>query len=293
LTPVTVYAPLSLKSQFKPKRSIADYSMKELANLNRPDVYDFLPKFYDGKSGLTFCVSVEAAKIAAGAYHRAGIPALALTGDLSERERELALTMFREGRVKILTSCDLISEGFDVPVVHSVYLCRPTTSLALHLQQIGRALRPCVGKERAVVYDFVGNTLLFGTPLDEFEWTLEGQIKPPVESRYNQCPVCWITWRKGAARPCQCVLPTTDKKPVTIGKMTDEEFEVHLTELPDSVKSLLQQPLSVAKTLFQSAREIDIYCRFKNYKRGAAYHLKVELGFLPNYTRWKKSYSMI
>jgi DNA repair protein RadD len=79
----------------------------------------------------------------------------------------------------------LISEGLDVPTVSAAILLRPTKGLALYLQQVGRALRPAPGKERALILDHAGVTFRFGART----WSLAGKEKsdpPPMQ----RCPEC-------------------------------------------------------------------------------------------------------
>ena len=81
------------------------------------------------------------------------------------------------GRLHVLTSCEIISEGVDVPVVSAAILLRPTQCLGLYLQQVGRVLRPAPGKQRAVILDHVGNVYRHGFPDDDREWSLQGRQK--------------------------------------------------------------------------------------------------------------------
>ena len=96
------------------------------------------------------------------------------------------------GDLQVLSNCGLISEGLDVPNVTAAVLLRPTKSLALHLQQVGRSLRPAPGK-CALILDHAGNTYRFGLADAPRRWSLEGRAKentrdthPPV----RRCPDC-------------------------------------------------------------------------------------------------------
>jgi superfamily II DNA or RNA helicase len=80
----------------------------------------------------------------------------------------------------VLTSCSLIGEGVDVPSVGGCILLRPTQSVSLHLQMIGRCLRPSHGKT-AVVLDHVGNSLRLGHHLEDRDWTLDGARKRHID----------------------------------------------------------------------------------------------------------------
>ena len=75
-----------------------------------------------------------------------------------------------------MTAVDVISEGFDIPAMEAAILLRPTTSLALYLQQIGRALRPSDGKT-AYILDHVGNIARHGLAETPREWSLDGVDK--------------------------------------------------------------------------------------------------------------------
>ena len=95
----------------------------------------------------------------AAAFRNAGYRAECVHGGLPTAERDGLIQGLATGEVEVLACCDLISEGLDVPSVGAVILLRPTQSLALAMQQIGRGMRPAEGKEhwssstmRATVY---------------------------------------------------------------------------------------------------------------------------------------------
>jgi superfamily II DNA or RNA helicase len=117
--------------------------------------------------------------------------------------REL-LSDLGTGRIKVLTSCALIGEGVDVPSVGGCILLRPTASTSLHLQMIGRCLRPSPGKAAAVVLDHVGNTLRLGHHLEPREWTLDGLAKRDREKApsVKVCPQCFAA-SMSAAQVCR------------------------------------------------------------------------------------------
>ena len=94
----------------------------------------------------------------------------------SKKERgNEAVRQFRDSEITVLLSVDLISEGFDVPACDCVLLLRPTQSLGLHLQQVGRALRP--SDQHAVILDAARNSERHGMPDDSRQWSLKGQLK--------------------------------------------------------------------------------------------------------------------
>ena len=105
---------------------------------------------------LAFCVSVRHADYMAAEFCRAGIAAAAVHSS-SEMSRGDALTRLADGRLQVIFSVDLFSEGVDLPAIDTVLMLRPTESKILFLQQLGRGLRLAAGKEKLVVLDFIGN----------------------------------------------------------------------------------------------------------------------------------------
>jgi superfamily II DNA or RNA helicase len=119
---------------------------------------------------------------------------------MSSAEREDLISSLADGRLNVLTSCELISEGVDVPVVSGAILLRPTQSLAMFLQQIGRALRPKPDGSSAVILDHVGNVHRFGMPDSDRDWSLDGKAGKRKAPDVTTCELCFKTFPKGAAR---------------------------------------------------------------------------------------------
>ena len=105
---------------------------------------------------LAFCVSKMHADFMAKQFLNAGIPCCAVYSG-SEANRVDALEGLRNGKLKIIFSVDLFSEGVDLPSIDTVMMLRPTESKILFLQQLGRGLRKSDGKEKLVILDFIGN----------------------------------------------------------------------------------------------------------------------------------------
>jgi DNA repair protein RadD len=160
-------------------------------------------KHLSGQTAIAFCCSVAHAEAVADLFQSAGIAAASIDGSMDAAQRRELLQDLSTGRIKVLTSCALIGEGVDVPSVGGCILLRPTASVALHLQMIGRCLRPQHGK-RAVVLDHVGNTLRLGHHMEQREWTLEGLKKRDREQApsVKVCPQCFAT-SVSAAQMCR------------------------------------------------------------------------------------------
>ncbi len=187
-----------------------------------------------GKRAMVFCVSIDHADSVAAQFESAGIPALSIDGERPARERAEILRAFSAGRIHVLTSCDLVSEGFDLPAVEVAILLRPTQSLALHLQQMGRALRPFPGKEAAIILDHAGNTARHGLPDDPRAWSLDGKDarKKKEGERATAIKVCPKCFAAVLSAVTEC--PECDHK--FIAERVVAQVEGTLTEVDVAVQ---------------------------------------------------------
>lgn len=85
-----------------------------------------------------------------------------ITGSTPKKERERILKEFKEGKIKVVTNVGVLTTGFDYPELDTVVMARPTMSLALYYQIVGRAIRPHPDKESAWIVDLAGNYQRFG-----------------------------------------------------------------------------------------------------------------------------------
>lgn len=95
------------------------------------------------------------------------IPGSAIvTGKTSKRDREDILDRFKKGEIKVVANVGVLTTGFDYPALDTVVMARPTMSLSLWYQIVGRAIRPCPGKEAGWIVDLCGNIKRFGEVKD-------------------------------------------------------------------------------------------------------------------------------
>lgn len=183
------------------KKSMGDFQRGALAlAADKPSITGDAIKEYTqlcmGKRAIAFCTSVAHSKHVVEAFNNAGIPAEHVDGETDHGKRDAAIRRFAEGSTKILSNVELFGEGFDLPAVEAAILLRPTQSLALHLQQIGRILRPSPGKSQAIILDHAGNLARHGLPDEPRCWDLGGKKerikkeKDP-ELRVRTCPKCF------------------------------------------------------------------------------------------------------
>lgn len=110
----------------------------------------------DDVKGLGFCVSIEHAQFMCSYFNGHGIPAMYLIGSSPDEERQTAKQRLVTGNVRFIFVVDIYNEGVDIPEVNTVLFLRPTESLTIFLQQLGRGLRLAEDKECLTVLDFIG-----------------------------------------------------------------------------------------------------------------------------------------
>lgn len=251
-----VYAPPVDADWSALKRGSHDYTETSLeAVLNNKKITGQAVEHYqrlaDGTSAVVFCVSIKHARDVAEGFEAAGIPAANLDSTMGRFERKSIVDQFRKGAIKVLTSCDLITEGFNLPAVETCIMLRKTKSLTLYLQAIGRALRSAPGKDRAIILDHVGNAFEHGMPADDRDWSLEGgHVKTEAASPIKQCPDCYL-WAPAPAKVCPCghEYATGKGKPRTYEVDADGHLEL-IDDEPKVSKLILQrQAIAECKTL--------------------------------------------
>ncbi len=106
--------------------------------------------------GIGFCVSIRHAEFMAEMFNDHGISSAALVSGISPEQRVFRLEQFKCGNLTFLFTVDVFNEGLDVPELNTVLFLRPTESLTVFLQQLGRGLRHAPEKDCLTVLDFVG-----------------------------------------------------------------------------------------------------------------------------------------
>lgn len=215
---------------------------------------------------VAFCISVAHAQHVAEQFCAAGIPAASIDGSLAPEVRSKRVADLTAGKILVLTSCELISEGFDLPAVNAAILLRPTHSLSMHLQQLGRALRPYPGKTHATILDHVGNCLRHGLAEQERAWDLEGREKrtkksTPVETK--QCKHCFAIFTGTVCPQCGTEREVTAREVEQVdgelSKITIEDIAARRTRAREE---------SQCKTL----KDFQMLARERNYHVGWAYY---------------------
>jgi superfamily II DNA or RNA helicase len=176
------------------KKGRYDYNRQSLVDeIDRTIVYGDLLTAYrqyaNNTKTVVFCVDVEHSRATAAAYKAAGISAEHIDGEMDWKNRSSILGRFRSGETMVLCNCELILEGFDLDNIQTVQIVRPTASLSLYLQMVGRVLRPHPDKDYARIIDHTSNIALFGLPDEERYWSLD-PVSAMASGWTEKCPSC-------------------------------------------------------------------------------------------------------
>lgn len=143
----------------------------------RADILDTYQRYAGGKKAIIYTISRAHNVHLAEKFKAAGIVSAAIDSETPKEKRDELVNKFRRGDIQVLFNVNIFSEGFDCPDVEVIQLARPTKSLSMYLQQVGRGLRPAEGKERLLILDNVGLYNKFGFPSARRKWKyhFEGQ----------------------------------------------------------------------------------------------------------------------
>lgn len=156
----------------------------------------------DTIKGLGFCVSQQHAQFMAKVFNDAGIPSIELDSNSSKELRENVKDKLVKGEIKFIFVVDLYNEGVDIPEVNTVLFLRPTDSLTVFLQQLGRGLRLCEGKDSLTVLDYVGQANKKYRYADKYQALLgvnAMSVSTEIKNGFPNLPKgCFITLEKKA-----------------------------------------------------------------------------------------------
>ena len=246
-----------------------DYNPAEAAelldnNLIIGDMVRHYQQHCENDPAVVFAVNLKHAEHIAAEFRARGYNFQLISGD-TDKLRRADLISGLGTRYHGLVSVDLIGEGLDIPAIRAVFLARPTISEALHLQQVGRALRVTETKKDALIFDHVGNCIRHGMPDDYREWSLVGRkrTRKDVEAtiRTLSCPLCYQVFRPAPACP-SCGHPVEMPEVKEKKHLTEEQLE----EIKHERKQIRRQQ-GQARTL-EALLAIE---KERGYKKGWAY----------------------
>ena len=258
------------------KKKGSDYDKEELSiEFDKPSITGNAViewnKICKNTLTVVFCINVLHAQHVANEFNANGISSKSIDGTMNDIERNQILSDFEKGKILVLTSVDLVGEGFDLPKIGAIIMLRPTLSTGLYIQQIGRVLRPSDGKECGYVLDHVGNVQIHGLPTMDREWSLDGEVKTNKKNKQEktlklkQCESCYHIHEPAPECP-ECGFKYEVKTRNIVHK--DGEL-VEIKEQEIQQKLDLKKEVAKARTL----EELQRIANQRNYKEGWAKHV--------------------
>jgi superfamily II DNA or RNA helicase len=192
-----------------------DYAEGELAQkMDVPkltgDIVSHWLRLAERRPTIVFATSVAHSVHLRDEFRAANVMAEHVDGETPAEERDAIFRQLANGLVEVVTNVGVATEGFDLPDIGCIVLARPTKSLGLYRQMIGRGLRPAPGKTDVLVLDHSGAVFEHGLPDEPVEWTLRDDRRAvnPVQAarkkgqkpRLADCPECHAVRFEG--QPC-------------------------------------------------------------------------------------------
>lgn len=277
------------------KKTMGDYNLSDLSDVMKDKrlVGDCIKSYREHSNGLpaiAFCVNIEHAVNTAAAFREAGYNAIHVEGGHTKDYISEGLAGLASGKYHIICSCDLISEGVDVPVVTTAILLRPTMSIAMARQQIGRIMRPVYAKNMpldaveqrkeaiakgtkpyAVILDHAGILATHGLPDSDVIWSLEDEAKK--KSKAEKSP------GSGLIR-CECqakypaalrACPRCGKaKPLAEGGI--DAVDGVMLEITERLKQQFNESAAIRAWEMKTKKSLEKQALDKGYKSGWVYY---------------------
>lgn len=187
-------------SGLRVSKATGDYVIEDVVKLVKGQVLGNIYEAWGGYAGersVIFAPTVDIAATVAAKFGEMGVPAASIDWSTPPRDRRRILEGFQSGKIKIIVNVDVMSEGWDEPLVDTIILANPTRSFARHVQRIGRGMRIADGKHFVRVIDLVSALSEHGQPEDIIGWELE-PARPDrkrassnnLVKRAGLCPKC-------------------------------------------------------------------------------------------------------
>ncbi len=202
------------------KVTAGEWNQNQVAQKMQPligDIYEHWMRHAEGRRTILFAASVAQSKwIRENAFRKNGIPTDHVDGTMNRTEREPIYAKLRSGEIKVCCSCDVLSQGIDIPELECAVNAAPTKSRRKWRQRMGRILRACkwTGKQNAIIIDHAGSADIHGYPDEDVDWELEDSAaaaqkererQKDQESRSIKCPQCEAYRDGGSICPyCGC-----------------------------------------------------------------------------------------
>lgn len=267
-----------------------DYREKDIEEIMDKDalIGDIVKSYGTHARGcktITFATSVKHSQHIVDRYNAAGISAVHIDGNTNIAERDLAIKKFERGDYMVLSNVGIATEGTDIPAIDCVQMAKPTKSLSLYLQMVGRGLRPTAEKDQCIIIDHANNVFTHLYPQEDREWSLKGMKK-----RKNALPEDGDKIIKAKAPDGRIFDPSEIPREVTsvelielIYRVKDDRKRFLTTEVLKAKKAGYA-PLIAFKRLVEkfgtpTVDEILTMQKLAGYKKGWIRHMLIEHGY--------------
>ena len=197
------------------KITAGDFNRGDLAdwadgdNVRMGCAIEHYKKLAPNTRAICYCVSRRDSEKTAHAFREAGIPAMHMDGETPMEERKKIISAYANGQISVITNVDLITTGFDLAAqvgrdvaVETIILMRPTRSMSLYLQMVGRGLRP--KPNPCIILDHSGCAYEHGLPDDKRVWTLDDRPRRKAGEKTISIKVCQECLRAYRAHAKKC-----------------------------------------------------------------------------------------
>jgi superfamily II DNA or RNA helicase len=259
-------------------RTVAgDYNIRQLSDAVSTtaiigDAVSHYRRLCPGTPAIAFCCTLDHAAAVCASFIAGGFRAAQIDGTMNDEQRKAIVSDLEQGRLDVMVSVDLVSEGFDVPVCGAAILMRPTKSEGLYLQQIGRALRKYPGKEHAFILDHAGNVAVHGLPQDDREWSLDGRTRRERDTTPSpiMCAHCYAMNPAGSEVCAECGQPLRQQR----GPREIEERDGTLVELTaEQIERLrIRRERRIEEGRARTRPELEAIARARGYSMGWVNH---------------------
>lgn len=182
-------------------------------------------KLANGRRTVVFCCTVEHSKRMAEAYRAGGVAAEHLDGTMQDDERDAILGRLATGETMVLCNVDIVTEGYDLPVLSCCQILRPTKSITKYLQFVGRIMRTVDGKDDAVILDHAALWREHGFVCDARDYSIEATDHTPKKKAEPDPHVCESCLCVYAPRLRKCPM-CGEERPVQAREVSEEDGEL-------------------------------------------------------------------
>jgi DNA repair protein RadD len=201
LVPAKIFAPAPPDLRGVETAATGDYVISQLEQRMNTDplvgdIVEHWLRHSERRRTVGFAVDVAHSVHITRELVKSGVRAEHLDGATKQDEREAILCRLASGETEFVCNCQVLTEGFDLPDLGCIVLVRPTKSLLLYRQMIGRGLRTAPDKKDCIILDHAGAVHRHGLPTDPIEWTLHtdkraaNKTHESRKSEYNNDPFC-------------------------------------------------------------------------------------------------------